>query len=64
MKRNSLSLLGAVAFSLVAIAMCRAEGSYHLTKEIPVGGDGGWDYLSVDSARAPALRQSWHPGLS
>jgi YVTN family beta-propeller protein len=50
MKRNSLSLLGAVAFSLVAIAMCRAEGSYHLTKEIPVGGDGGWDYLSVDSA--------------
>ncbi len=50
MKRKSLSLLGAVAFSLVAIAMCRAEGPYHLTKEIPVGSEGGWDYLSVDSA--------------
>ncbi len=26
----------------------RAESPYHLLKEIPVGGDGGWDYLSVD----------------
>ncbi len=25
-----------------------AAGSYHLLKEIPVGGEGGWDYLSVD----------------
>jgi len=25
-----------------------AEGSYHFLKEIPIGGDGGWDYLSVD----------------
>jgi len=30
-------------------AACRAEGPYHLIKEIPVGGDGGWDYVSVDS---------------
>jgi DNA-binding beta-propeller fold protein YncE len=27
-----------------------AEASYHLLKEIPVGGDGGWDYLNLDSA--------------
>jgi YVTN family beta-propeller protein len=27
-----------------------ADGPYHFIKEIPVGGDGGWDYLSVDSA--------------
>ena len=27
-----------------------APSSYHLLKEIPVGGDGGWDYVSVDSA--------------
>jgi hypothetical protein len=26
-----------------------AEKSYHLVKEIPVGGDGFWDYLSVDA---------------
>ena len=27
-----------------------ADLSYHLVKEIPVAGDGGWDYLTVDSA--------------
>ena len=26
-----------------------AEPSYHLLKEIPVGGEGGWDYASVDT---------------
>ena len=26
------------------------EGPYHFAKEIPVGGEGGWDYLSVDPA--------------
>jgi len=34
----------------VAVAVCRADGPYHFIKEIPVGGDGGWDYLTVDSA--------------
>jgi DNA-binding beta-propeller fold protein YncE len=38
-----------VLFSLT-IAVCRADGPYHLIKEIPVGGDGGWDALTVDSA--------------
>ena len=38
-----------VLFSLT-VAICRADGPYHLIKEIPVGGDGGWDYLTVDSA--------------
>ncbi len=28
----------------------RAAEPYHFIKEIPVGGDGGWDYASVDSA--------------
>ena len=26
----------------------RADGPYHFIKEIPIGGEGGWDYLSVD----------------
>jgi DNA-binding beta-propeller fold protein YncE len=30
--------------------VCRADGPYHFLKEIPVGGEGGWDYLSVDPA--------------
>ena len=27
-----------------------ADGPYHFLKEIPVGGEGGWDYSSVDEA--------------
>jgi len=27
-----------------------AEPSYHLLKTIPIGGEGGWDYLTVDPA--------------
>src|ERR1035437_1143894 len=38
-----------VLFSL-AVAVCPADGPYHLIKEIPVGGEGGWDALTVDSA--------------
>ena len=38
-----------VLFSL-AVAVCRADGPYHFIKEIPVGGEGGWDFLTVDSA--------------
>src|SRR4030088_1077625 len=26
------------------------DGPYHAGKEIPIGGDGGWDYLTIDSA--------------
>lgn len=35
---------------LSAASLCRADEIYHFIKEIPVSGDGGWDYLSVDSA--------------
>lgn len=31
-------------------ALVRADEPYKLLKEIPVGGEGGWDYLSVDSS--------------
>jgi DNA-binding beta-propeller fold protein YncE len=34
----------------LAVTMCRADGPYHFIKDISIGGDGGWDYLSVDSA--------------
>jgi len=38
-----------ILFSL-AVAVCRAGGPYHFIKEIPVGGEGGWDGLTADSA--------------
>jgi YVTN family beta-propeller protein len=38
-----------VLFS-ITVAVCHADGPYHFVKEIPVSGEGGWDYLTVDSA--------------
>jgi len=55
MKIRSLSGFGKIAIGLcglAAIVVCQAAEPYHLLKEIPVGGDGGWDYCSVDSAAA------------
>ena len=46
MKKTLLPVL----LTLAVATVCRADGPYHFIKEIPVGGDGGWDYLSVDSA--------------
>ncbi len=37
-------------FSLAALAVARADVQYHFIKDIPVGGDGGWDWCSVDEA--------------
>jgi DNA-binding beta-propeller fold protein YncE len=46
-----------VAFALVTVplallpfALDAASTGYHILNEIKVGGDGGWDYLTVDSA--------------
>jgi DNA-binding beta-propeller fold protein YncE len=44
MKRSAL-----IGFAALALAMAAPSG-YKLLKEIPIGGDGGWDYLTVDSA--------------
>jgi hypothetical protein len=35
-------------FGLLALQACGADVNYKLLKEIPVGGEGGWDYLAVD----------------
>ena len=45
-----------IAFSTFILALgclasvARAGGTYHLLREIPIGGEGGWDYLTVDAA--------------
>ena len=49
MKKYLLPLVSASALGFASAAtVCHAASAYHLLKEIPVGGDGGWDYLSVD----------------
>ena len=49
MKKSSWPFLFGIV-GLVTAALCRADGPYHFLKEIPVGGEGGWDALTVDSA--------------
>ena len=44
-----LMLTGLASFAAVATTLAAATG-YHILSEIPVGGEGGWDYLTVDSA--------------
>jgi DNA-binding beta-propeller fold protein YncE len=43
-------ILCPLLISLAAATLAHAAEPYHLLKEIPIGGDGGWDYLTVDSA--------------
>lgn len=55
MKMNPSKLLLPLTLSLVSLmsppthgAEASANPGYHFLKEIPIGGEGGWDYLSVD----------------
>ena len=53
MKTNCRRLISIFALSLISvfgIPSCHAEGPYRLVKDIQVGGEGGWDYLAIDSA--------------
>lgn len=53
MKNSRLRLSVLTAAGLLGLgtpAPSRAASSYHFLKEIPISGDGGWDYLSVDEA--------------
>lgn len=49
--KTHLRLIGFLAVTtaiMVTAPVHGAQKAYHLLKEIPVGGDGGWDYLTVD----------------
>src|ERR1044071_3817731 len=35
---------------LLALTLVAASTGYHILSEIKIGGEGGWDYLTVDSA--------------
>lgn len=39
-----------IVASLAFVPLSRADVSYHPIHEITIGGEGGWDYLSVDAA--------------
>src|SRR5712691_1495955 len=43
--RKMLSLI-----VLSTAVLAAATTGYHVVKQIPIGGEGGWDYITVDSA--------------
>ena len=43
-------LTAIVAFVIAGALVLHAADPYHLIKEIPIGGEGGWDYMTVDPA--------------
>ena len=45
MKKNHFMLIVTVLLAHV----CIAQEGFHLIKKTVIGGEGGWDYLSVDS---------------
>lgn len=48
MKKFSV-LQSAVLALFTSVTACYSQTQYQLLKEIPIGGEGGWDYASVDS---------------
>ncbi|MEO7103532.1 MAG: YncE family protein [Gemmatimonadaceae bacterium] len=52
---RSISIVVATIGSLLGVQSIPAQatpGEYHVTRRIPVVGDGGWDYVTFDTARS------------
>src|ERR1043166_8516008 len=47
--RRALSLVLLSMFTAAGLLALAATG-YHVIKDIKIGGDGGWDYLTLDAA--------------
>jgi len=50
MNKQRLSFLGVIFAMIASVPAFAVNVSYRYTGEIPVGGDGGWDYLSIDTS--------------
>src|SRR5215472_11752992 len=54
-------LVAAISVSLAAGTLVAAGSGYHVTQTYKVGGEGGWDYLTVDaSARRLYISRGTH----
>ncbi|PYQ43710.1 MAG: hypothetical protein DMG99_06070, partial [Acidobacteria bacterium] len=47
---NSKWWISILSLSLAAVAVAAAGPGYHVIKTYKLGGEGGWDYLTVDAS--------------
>ena len=60
-KQFSIIVFVALLFILAGAALTAGPSGYHIAKTAKVGGDGGWDYLTVDSkARRVYISRGTH----
>jgi DNA-binding beta-propeller fold protein YncE len=58
---NSRALLVCVLLLLASVTSIAGPSGYHVAKTVKLGGDGGWDYLTVDSkARRVYISRGTH----
>ena len=50
MAKSACMTLGAIAMLLTVSAGHAASSGYHVLKTVKLGGEGGWDYLNLDTA--------------
>jgi YVTN family beta-propeller protein len=61
MKTALLKIFCLFCAVVISSAACAAAPGYHIIKKIQIGGEGGWDYLSIDSkARRLYVSRSTH----
>ena len=53
MRKLAVLALGFVSAVALMPHLKAAGTGYHILNEIKIGGEGGWDYLTVDSAASP-----------
>src|SRR5215467_1279019 len=47
--RKLLAIVALLPLALTPLALRAASTGYHILSEVKIGGEGGWDYLTVDS---------------
>jgi len=50
MLKLSPKFVSVVAFLFISLSAIAARAAYHQVAKYDVGGDGGWDYLTVDDS--------------
>ncbi len=50
MKKLQRNVIRGCMFFAVALLPAAAQSNWHVLRTIPIGGDGGWDYTTVDAA--------------